>query len=126
MDDPVRVASTLSTKSRYENDITNINDYQVEEQRRNVVRQNQAKVSNVANQSKREKPGHKMNIETEFDSTKYFSTEKILGKRLKTDNNDKSNFQKPRQPKKERSLTKQLDEVKFLKTFTQKERIVLF
>ncbi|CAF1013353.1 unnamed protein product [Rotaria sordida] len=100
-EDPLRLTSNLSIKNRYENEISNINDYEAEEQRRYLARQTQIKM-----QSKRKISTNKINIETVFDNSKNISTEK----KIKIDNIDKSNLQKPRQPKKERSLTKQSDE----------------
>ncbi|CAF3537133.1 unnamed protein product [Rotaria sordida] len=100
-EDPLRLTSNVSIKNRYENEISNINDYEAEEQRRYLARQTQIKM-----QSKRKISTNKINIETVFDNSKNISTEK----KIKIDNIDKSNLQKPRQPKKERSLTKQSDE----------------
>ncbi|CAF3689928.1 unnamed protein product [Rotaria socialis] len=114
-DDPSRLASNLSTKTRYENDISNINDYEAEEQRRQLARKTEAKTSNSKMQSKRETSRktatNKINVETVFDSSQYISTEKVPGqKKIITDSSEKSNVHKPKQPKRERSLTKQSDE----------------
>ncbi len=118
-DDPLQIASNLSTKTRYENDISNIDDYQAEEQQRRLTRQNQIKKSDIAQQSKRissrKKSPNSVNDETQFDSSEYISNKKIFVKRLKSDDLEKSDLHQPRQPKKERSLTSQSDEVKFLK-----------
>ncbi|CAF2673913.1 unnamed protein product [Rotaria sp. Silwood2] len=103
--DPSRLTSTLSTKNRYENDISNVNDYEAEEQRRQLARQTQVKMQ-AKRDTSRKTTTNKINIETVFNSSKYISTEK----KFKTDSTDKSNLQKPQQPKKERSLTKQSDE----------------
>lgn len=54
----------------------------------------------------------KIKIDTVFDNSEYISTEKIAGKKDKTEDVDKSKIQKPKQPKKERSLTKQSDKVR--------------
>jgi hypothetical protein len=63
-------------------------------------------MSNTGTQSKkttsRKKPTNTIDLETAFDSSEYIS-------------NEKSTRQQPRQPKKERSITSQLDEVTFLK-----------
>ncbi len=110
------MTSNLPTKNRYENDISNIDDYENEERRRHVARQNQVKISEMAQQSKRttsrKKSTNPIEIEPEFDGSEYISTKKITGKRMKANENEKSNLQQPRQPKKERSLTSQAEEVK--------------
>jgi len=115
------MASNLSTKNRYENDISDIDDYQSEEQQRRLTRQTQVKLSNDATHLKskrvtsRKLSSNTFEVEKDFDASEYISTEQIGGKTMKTGNSNKSNLQKqqPRQPKKERSLTGQTDEVKF-------------
>ncbi|CAF4670423.1 unnamed protein product [Rotaria sp. Silwood1] len=104
-EDPSRLASSLSTKTRYENDISNIDDYEAEEQRRQLARQTQVRMQ-TKRETSRKATTNKINVETVFDSSKYISTEK----KVKTDITGKTNSQKPRQPKRERSLTKQSDE----------------
>jgi hypothetical protein len=116
-DDPSRLTSNIPTKDRYETDISNIDDYENEERRRRVERQNQVKMSDIAAQSKkaigRKKAATNIEIEPEFDGSEYISTPKTVGKRTKASETDKSKPQQPRQPKKERSLTSKIDEVKF-------------
>ncbi len=116
-DDPLRLTSNLPTKDQYQTDISNIDDYENEERRRRVERQNQVKMSDIAAQSKkataRKKTAINIEVEPEFDGSEYISTPKIVGKRTKVNESDKFKSQQPRQPKKERSLTSQVNEVKF-------------
>ena len=120
LDDPSRLTSNLSTKDRYERDIANIDDYENEERRRRTERQNQVKMSDIAAQSKkatgRKKFAENISIEPTFDGSEYISTVKTLGKRAKSSGNERSNAQQPRQPKRERSLTSSIDEVKYSST----------
>jgi hypothetical protein len=116
-DDPSQLTSNLPTKNRYENDISNIDDYETEERRRLLARQNQVKMSDMAAQTKRatsrKKSMNTIEVEKVFDSSEYIFTEKTVGKRTKTGGSEKSNLQQPKQPKRERSLTSQSDEVRF-------------
>ena len=116
LDDPARLTSNLSTKDRYERDIANIDDYENEERRRRQERQTQAKMSDIAAQSKkatgRKKSAENTAIESTFDGSEYISTVKTVGKRSRGNENEKSKVQQPKQPKRERSLTSQIDEVK--------------
>jgi hypothetical protein len=74
-------------------------------------------MSDIAAQSKRttsrQKSLNNIEVEPEFDGSEYISIEKPIGKRMKSSDSEKSNVQQPRQPKKERSLTLQSDQVKF-------------
>ncbi|CAF4706264.1 unnamed protein product [Rotaria sp. Silwood1] len=79
-EDPSRLASSLSTKTRYENDISNIDDYEAEEQRRQLARQTQVRMQ-TKRETSRKATTNKINVETVFDSSKYISTEK----KVKTD-----------------------------------------
>ena len=110
------MTSNLSTKDRYERDIANIDDYENEERRRRQERQTQVKMSDIAAQSKtatgRKKSAENTAIESTFDGSEYISTVKTVGKRSRGNENEKSKVQQPRQPKRERSLTSQIDEVK--------------
>ncbi|CAF3829191.1 unnamed protein product [Adineta steineri] len=104
-DDPSRMASDLPTKNQYEN---NIDNHQNEEQQRQI------KVSNDTTQTKskrmtpRKKSSNAIEIDKVFDESEYISIERTNEKRLKS--NDANQSHQPRQPKKERSLTGQLDE----------------
>jgi hypothetical protein len=75
------------------------------------------KLSDIAAQSKRttsrKKSPANIEFKTEFDDSEYISTSKTIGKRTKANESAKFNPQQPKQPKKERSLTSQSDEVKF-------------
>jgi lipopolysaccharide export LptBFGC system permease protein LptF len=114
-DDPSRMTSNLSTKNRYENDISNIDDYQVEEQRRRLTRQNQIKISSQSKRTTSRKKSMNINdVETNFDGSELISSH-FEEKKIRTNNNEGLNLQKPKQPKKERSLTENLEEVQFYK-----------
>ncbi|UJR30035.1 hypothetical protein I4U23_017580 [Adineta vaga] len=114
-DDPSRLTADLPTKTRYRNEIADIDDYHNEEQRRRSTQQTQVKTSdeNVQSKSKRmttprKKSINAIEIEKLFDESEYISTKK---NNKKQDYTSKSNQnQQPRQPKKERSLTKQSHE----------------
>lgn len=74
-------------------------------------------MSDIAAQSKRTTPREKfstnIDIEPDFDGSEYIAAKKNGRKRSKTSENEKSNVQQPRQPKKERSLTSQSDQVNY-------------
>jgi hypothetical protein len=67
------------------------------------------------NDTSKKKSTNTIELETEFDSSEYICVEKRAGKRINSGDFEKFNQQQPRQPKK-RSLTSQLDEVKFLES----------
>ena len=107
----------MSTTARYENEITNIDNYQTEEQRRYLARQTQAKMSHIGTLSEhrtsQQTSMNKLKMSIEFDNLDLITTEKMNGNKSE----QRSSQQQPKQPKKEKSLTKQSDEVKREKDF---------
>ena len=114
-DDPTQMASNLSTKTRYENEIAEIDDYQQEEQRRRSARQAETKASNENAQSKskrtpsKKKFGNALTIEKLFDESEYISTERSEKKSDYASRSEQN--QQPRKPRRERVPVEESDEV---------------
>lgn len=90
------------TQKRYEQDLANIDDYQSEENRRRTARSTENKATTGKRTNKPPK-----SIETDFDGTELVppELEKIIGKQIRRTNTDENDLQRPKQPKRERSLT---------------------
>ena len=91
-----------STQKRYEQDLANIDDYQSEENRRRTARSTENKATAGKRMNKPAK-----SIETDFDGTELVppELEKIIGKQIRRTNTNETDLQRPKQPRRERSLT---------------------
>lgn len=94
-EDPSRLVSNLSTQTRYENDIASVNDFENEERRRRTDRQNQVKMSDIEQQSKR-KTSQKKFIQkfdipsSNADGSDYIATNKKNERKFKSKENQSS------------------------------------